>query len=263
VPTKFRSTLRGLALSFAADVVKAVGTANLAQPSQPEASRQTLDERVSQAADGWGARYKLSGLEVDILRRAALGETPAQIARRRGTSVQMIEARAARILRRTRDGSLESAANRLLRHVIDRSSRAAATAAPRGGAAGGKLGARIEELRHLAAQPADASVRYAMGAIVKDLKSRPGTYGESAVSVAAAAIGEDMAGLYRFASVAERWGAREVRALLADESVSWSHLVALARIESRTVRDRFLRRVRREKLPLRELVAALEREGLV
>lgn len=127
----------------------------------------------------------------------------------------------------------------------------------------GELKARIQELRGLAAQPASDATRYAMGAIVKELKRHPETYGDNAVSVAAAAAGEDAAGLYRFATVAERWSAREVSALLAFETVTWSHLVALARVESRPVRERFLRRIRRERLPLKKLVAALEAERAV
>ncbi|HTQ44921.1 MAG TPA: hypothetical protein VMI75_19310, partial [Polyangiaceae bacterium] len=95
-----------------------------------------------------------------------------------------------------------------------------------------------------------------------ELKSHPETYGDGAVSVAAVTIGEDLPGLYRFASVAERWSARQVTSLLAGKGLSWSHLVALARVESRPVRERFLRRIRREGLTLRQLVAELEAAGL-
>lgn len=264
MPTKkLRDTLQDLALTFANQIVAAARTASLGELFDPDVSGHSVGDRVSGGAADWAAKYQLSEGEVDTLCRAALGETQAEIARRRGTSVQTIKAEAARLVRRTRDGSLESAANRLLRDVIDRSPPPVAPL-PRGAAAegGAELQARIEELRRLAAQPPDGIVRYAMGAIVKELKSHPEVYGGNAVSVAAAAVGEDTAGLYRFASVAERWSSREVKSLLSSHGVSWSHLVALARIESRPVRDRFLRRIQREKLGNRQLVAALEKEGL-
>lgn len=185
MPTDLRSTLRDLALSYAAEIVWAVRTSSLRELFEPEVAEQgAADQRA-------GKRPK----------------------------------------------------------------------APVAGT--GELRARIEELGRLAARPASDATRYAMGAIVKELKRHPETYGDSAVSVAAAAVGEDAAGLYRFATVAERWSAREVKALLAFEAVTWSHLVALARVESRPVRERFLRRVRREGLPLKKLVAALESERVV
>jgi len=122
-----------------------------------------------------------------------------------------------------------------------------------------RLETRIVQLRRLAALPASNSTRYAIGAIVKELKSQPESYGDNAVSTAAAAIGEDQAGLYRFASVAERWSAREVRVLLSGKRVSWSHLVALARVESPAMRASLLRRVRRERLLLKDLHVLVSR----
>jgi DNA-binding CsgD family transcriptional regulator len=260
VPAKLHSTLRDLALSYAAEIVEAVRSTRLAEALEPPADAHPLGERVSRGAAAWGAKYGLSAADVDILRRAALGETQAEIARRRGTSVQRVKTQAVHLLRRTRDGSLERAANRLLRDLIDPSPRPRATAprtAGNGAAGGGPLQTRIEQLRRLTAQPPDDSARYAIGAIVKELKSHPETYGDSAVSMAAMAIGEDLPGLYRFASVAERWSAREVTRLLSGKVLSWSHLVALARVESRPVRERLLRRAQRERLTIRQLVAAL------
>jgi DNA-binding CsgD family transcriptional regulator len=262
VPTDLRSTLRDLALGFAAQIIAAARQASLAELFEADANGQTLAERVSRGAAAWGATYELSDAEVDVLRSAALGESRTEIARRRGTSVQTVATQAARLLRRTRDGSLERAANRLLREVVQPAPRAVTTARFEAGEGGGRLEARIDQLRRLAEQPPDDSVRYAIGAIIKELKSHPESYGESAVSAAAAAIGEDLAGLYRFASVAERWSGTEVRALLSDGTLSWSHLVALARIESRAVRERFLRRVQREGLSIRKLVKVLEAAGV-
>lgn len=122
-----------------------------------------------------------------------------------------------------------------------------------------KLQSRIERLRRLAEKPPNDSTRYAIGAIIKELKSDPQTFGESAVSSAAAAIGEDQATLYRFATVAERWTRSEVRALLSREGVSWSHLVALSRVEPAAVRNRLLRKVRHERLTMREFQVLLNR----
>jgi len=147
------------------------------------------------------------------------------------------------------------------RDPMDRSPRAVASKRRTAGfveRSGKPLQARIGQLRRLAALKPDDSVRYAMGAIVKELKSHPEIYGDSAVSMAAVAIGEDLPGLYRFASVAERWSAGEVRSLLSGGAISWSHLVALARVESRPLRQRFMRQVRREGLTLRELAAVVD-----
>lgn len=265
VPANLHATLRDLALSYATEILAAIRSASIGELCERDAGGQALRERVSLAAAEWAARYRLSEAEVDVLRRAALGETPPEIARRRGTSITTVGTQASRLLRRTKDESLERAANRLLRDLIDRGPRVAATEPETAGVVdegGGPLQARIQRLRRLAARPPTDSVRYAIGAIVKELKSDRATYGDGAVSVAAAAIGEDLPGLYRFASVAERWSAREVTSLLSGTGVSWSHLVALARIESRPVRERFLRRIQREKLTLKELAAALASANL-
>jgi hypothetical protein len=139
---------------------------------------------------------------------------------------------------------------------------------PRGASGGGsgasaaatKLEARIERLRRLAANRPTDSTRYAIGAIIKELKSHPETFGESAVSAAASAVGEDQATLYRFASVAERWTSSQVKVLLSGEAVSWSHLVALARVERSDVRERLIRRLRHKRLSLRELQVLIGRE---
>jgi len=260
--------LRDLALSFATQIIAALRSTSPGELLKPDARARTLDERVSRGAAAWGAQYGLSDAEVDLLRRVALGETRAEIARGRGTSVQTVATQATRLLRRTRDGSLERAANRLLRDLVDRSPRAVTSerrlpqTRRTPGAGGGPLQARIEQLRRLAGRSPNDSVRYAMGAIVKELKRDRETYGDSAVSVAAVAVGEDLPGLYRFASVAERWSAREVTKLLSGKALSWSHLVALSRVESRPARERFLRRAQREGWTLRELTAALAAKGL-
>jgi DNA-binding CsgD family transcriptional regulator len=261
VPTDLRARLHDLALGFAGQIVASARSLSLRELLEPEAEAQgTLEERLSRTAAAWVATYKLSDAEVDVLCRAALGETQAEIARHRRTSAATVKTLKMRLLRRTRDASLEGAAKRLLRDVIQASPitvTSRASVAHDGRAT--SLETRIVQLRRLAAEPASDSTRYAIGAIVKDLKRHPDRYGDSAVSAAAAAIGEDQAGLYRFASVAERWTAHEVRVLLSGQWVSWSHLVALARVESPAVRANLLRRVRRERLPQKDLQVLVSR----
>jgi hypothetical protein len=118
----------------------------------------------------------------------------------------------------------------------------------------------MERLRRLAANRPTPSTRYAIGAVIKELKGDPQSFGESAVSAAASALGEDLATLYRFASVAERWTSSQVKVLLSGKAVSWSHLVALARVEQSDVRERLLRRLRQKRLSLRELQVLIDRE---
>ncbi|HEX8794318.1 MAG TPA: hypothetical protein VF765_25415 [Polyangiaceae bacterium] len=264
MPTDLRSTLKDLALSYGCQIVEAVYKARLGELFEPAASQGlSLAERVSHRAASWAATYKLSHAEADLLRRAALGETQAEIARHRGTSAQTIEALKVRLLGRTRDASLERAANRLLRDVVEPSPGVAAASMrlpPVRDGHASRLEPRIEELRRLAAQPPSDAKRYAIGAIVKELKSHPEKYGDDAVRTAGAAVGEDQAGLYRFARVAERWSAREVKTLLALPGISWSHLVELSRVESPAVQKRLLSRIRREAVPMRDFHALVSRE---
>lgn len=261
-----RSTLHDLALGYAAQIVAAARSASLGELFEPEGDGRSLAERVSQRAAAWAVTYKLSHAEVDVLCRAALGETQVEIARHRGTTTHTVKTLKMRLLRRTRDASLERAANRLLRDLVEPSPAADAASRPpvvvRDGVRDGRataLETRIVQLRRLAAQPASDSMRYAIGAVVKELKSHPDTYGDNAVSTAAAAIGEDQAGLYRFARVAERWTSREARVLLSGKGIMWSHLVELARIDSPAVRANLLRRIRRERMPMRDVHVLVSR----
>ena len=123
---------------------------------------------------------------------------------------------------------------------------------------------QVETLRKLLVprKPADARVRYRIGAIVAELKARPDRYGERAVPLAAAALGEDQASLYRHARVAERWTPAEFEGLLGRTMAgggapSWSHLVLLATVEPKEARDRFFERMLLENWTVRQLDEAL------
>jgi hypothetical protein len=210
---------------------------------------------VSSAVDGavraWVEMYSLSEAEADVLRRAALG----------GDATSGRSRRAA-WLRRTGDASFFGAVTRLLREALGAALRGR-SATPIRRRHRDTLENVIEQLRDIAEQPRSDATRYAMGAIVNELRAHPKRYGRNAVSVAAAAIGEDIPGLYRFATVAERWSADKVMALLKPRKgrrLLWSHLVAVAPVEAAVVRRRLLRRALREQLSVRQLAEACEHE---
>ncbi len=118
----------------------------------------------------------------------------------------------------------------------------------------------ISRLRSLLERPSEALTRHAVGAIIARLKRQP--HGAGAVQTAAEALGEDLASLYRFAKVAERWSAEQVEQLLArkgpnGQRLSWSHLVVLAGIECDAIRALYLERTIDEDLSVRSLTAVL------
>jgi hypothetical protein len=162
------------------------------------------------------------------------------------------------VLRRTADTSFFEASTRLLRDAIAAAGRTTRRRRK------DTLEGRIEELREVAEQPRSDATRYAIGAIISELKAHPDKYGTNAVTLAAAAISEDIPGLYRFATVAERWSADQAMDLLKPRKgrrILWSHLVAVAPIPSAAVRRGLLRRALRERLSVRQFVALLEGEG--
>lgn len=139
-------------------------------------------------------------------------------------------------------------------------------------AAGGEtrpaaLSQRIEMLRELLRPaPLDSLGRYGVGSIVAELKAQPDVYGHSAVQIVAAALGQDEASLYRHARVAERWTPSEFDTLLGrrmrdGSPPSWSHLVVLASVESKTVRQQLLERVLGENLSVRRLEEVVRETG--
>lgn len=141
------------------------------------------------------------------------------------------------------------------------------TSTPAGQPRPAALSGRIEMLRELLrAAPLDGLARYRVGRVVAELKAEPEVYGHSAVQVAASALGQDEASLYRHARVAERWSASEFDALLGrrmrdGSRPSWSHLVVLASIDSTSRRDQLLERMLDESLSVRRLEEVVRESG--
>ncbi len=128
------------------------------------------------------------------------------------------------------------------------------------------LAERRERLRELLGRPADERTRYEIGAIVAEIKSDPAVYGSGAVSVVAAAVGEDVASLYRYATVAECWSAEQFEGLLLrgrerGTRLSWSHLVLIASLPSPAGRARWTERTLAERLSVRQLALLLADEA--
>jgi hypothetical protein len=117
-----------------------------------------------------------------------------------------------------------------------------------------------ERLRALLERPLDTPTRYAIGALVHEVKRAPDTYGGGAVMQLAASTGADLATLYRYASVAACWTLDEVTRLSAPRGayvMSWSHLVAIANVADAGERVAWIERCRGVGLSLRQLEALL------
>ena len=121
----------------------------------------------------------------------------------------------------------------------------------------GRLGAVERRLRHALGRD-DPVGRYDAGAIVVTVRRAPDVYGDSAVSVLAATLGEPAASLYRFARVTECWSRAQVRKLLA-RGVTWSHLVALSHFDDSKRRQAWAARIARTKMTVRDLDRRLSR----
>ena len=124
----------------------------------------------------------------------------------------------------------------------------------------------IARLRELLPMRIDPLVRYAIGAIVAEIKAKPEVYGASGVTNVAAALGEDVPSLYRHAAVAECWTELNVRKLLARKgsngrSLSWSHVVLLGNVGSPVARTRLENRALDDGLSVRQLAELVTAEG--
>ena len=123
-----------------------------------------------------------------------------------------------------------------------------------------------ERLRALLLGPTDTRARHAIGALVREVKGDPGVYGGGAVTQLAVETGQDVATLYRHASVAACWSLDEVEQLLAAPAprpLSWSHLVLVASVDDPEERSRWIARCRAESLSIRGLEELLAtRDGL-
>jgi DNA-binding response OmpR family regulator len=122
------------------------------------------------------------------------------------------------------------------------------------------LASCIDELGRLLVRSQDAGTRYAIGALVAHLKANTELYGGGAVSAAAVSLGEDATSLYRYAAVAERWSWVEAEALLS-RGLRWSHLVAVAPVESSAERARILARAINERLAAHRLDPLVRASG--
>jgi hypothetical protein len=109
------------------------------------------------------------------------------------------------------------------------------------------------------AHPDDPLQRYAAGEIILAVKKNPEQYGDGAVRLLAAAVGETTPSLYRFAKVAETWSRAEARQAFA-QGVTWSHLVALVWHAEPKDRASWLVRIKREDLSVRDLEVLLNRQ---
>jgi hypothetical protein len=105
----------------------------------------------------------------------------------------------------------------------------------------------------------DARTRYQVGSLLCRVKNRREEYGEHAVERLAQKLAIAAATLYRYATVAESWSPEEIaiavdQANARGEPLSWSHLVALARVETPELRAELLERCLAESWHVRELV---------
>ena len=185
--------------------------------------------------------------------RRARGLSEGQLAERAQIPVQVV-----RRVERGQDITL-GALGRLARGL---GAKIEIQLAPQAGG-GTRADSPVKRLRAaLARIPLD---RYAVGEIVAEVRRATAFHGTSGVAALSRATGEDEASLYRFANVAECWSAAAVRKLLAQPKepragrLSWSHLVRLATIGDATERDRWITRVRRQGLSVRQFQARLLR----
>jgi DNA-binding NarL/FixJ family response regulator len=127
MPSSFRATLGELISIFAAEVIAMACSSSIDEivaedghtPADGHRRRPStsLSARVTDATRQWATRYRLTEVEEEILRRAALGQTRRQIAKDRGCSEATVKKHVANMLPRMGDASLQGALVRLLREV--------------------------------------------------------------------------------------------------------------------------------------------------
>lgn len=111
----------------------------------------------------------------------------------------------------------------------------------------------------------DVEARHAIGRLLVDTRTNQHMYGRHAVLDLSVALRRPVSTLYRYAAVAERWSADEMRALLerldaSGAPLSWSHWVELAQVQSSAELERLMAHALVERLSVRQL-AALVRAG--
>jgi DNA-binding response OmpR family regulator len=205
-----------------------------------------------------------SGLDVLVDARTAFPRAPAMVlaGQNEGTDVDSAhQLRADYVIKPVEEARLRRfllAAASLAKQGGARADGPAAAPPSSRGRARETLGSRIADLRKLFARRPDARTRYAIGATLAEIKSRPEQYGAGSVAAVAAALREDVPSLYRHAAVAERWTAAEVDELLErrgpnGKGLSWSHLVTLGAVPGAAARAGLVERALAEGLSVRAL----------
>jgi hypothetical protein len=95
--------------------------------------------------------------------------------------------------------------------------------------------------------------------VLIEISNDPEMYGAGALALMAAALRRDETSLYRYAHVAGRWPTDAIARVVQRRSatgaaISWSHLVELSTVASRTARDALLERTFAESLSVRALM---------
>jgi hypothetical protein len=129
------------------------------------------------------------------------------------------------------------------------------------------LRAKYQEIRKLLAELTahDVRSRHKIGLLVREIHDdRDKLYGTQAVGKLAESFGLDEDTLYRYATVAETWNEEQIVEILKRENIhgrplSWSHLVALAKVSDAEEREQFLAKAIDEGLSVRELESLIDR----
>ncbi|HEX7604566.1 MAG TPA: DUF1016 N-terminal domain-containing protein [Polyangiaceae bacterium] len=108
----------------------------------------------------------------------------------------------------------------------------------------------------------DVQMRYRVGQLLVDTRKQEQVYGANPVGQLSLALRRPVSTLYRYASVAECWSSKEMKALAGKlnvfgEPLSWSHWVELSQVRSREARERLRERTLAEGLSVRELAHAV------
>jgi hypothetical protein len=110
----------------------------------------------------------------------------------------------------------------------------------------------------------DAKAQFKLGALVNDAKADVEKYGHRGVAQLAAALGYNVATLYRVAKVNERWSWSELSAILNKRSptglpLGFTHLVVIAAVPAKRDRDVLIEVTLAEGLSVRALRRQVER----
>jgi DNA-binding NarL/FixJ family response regulator len=113
--------LTGVADPVVINAAHDLGATCVIKPVEPARIRHFLQARspVEIVLGEWVAQYSLSDAEGDVLLRCVLGSSKAATAAARGSSALTVKKQLANALRKTRDGSLLSAVQRLLRETTE------------------------------------------------------------------------------------------------------------------------------------------------